>query len=69
VDAFRALSKEEQFDYMRALSQMEAKLPPDGMIGFALFKMWVGAVAAGDEGLIREFSRGLEPLSRKGDLG
>lgn len=72
VAAFRKLPKKKKIEYITALSRAEeafAKEQPHTSVGFALFKMWVGAVTEDDEELIQEFSKGLESLSKKGDLG
>jgi hypothetical protein len=71
VAGFRALSKSEKLKYIEALTITEenmAKDQPHASIGFALFKMWIGALTEEDEELRKEFSHGLSELSRKGDL-
>ena len=66
VQGFRALSRSEKLKYIEALTKAEgntAKEQPHRSIGFALFKMWVGALTEEDEELIEEFSHGLAELS------
>lgn len=70
--SFRALSAKEKNAYIESLSAMEAKMlesDPAAGLGFGLFKMWVGAVTANDDELVKEFSDGLAFFSRKGNLG
>lgn len=72
VDQFRALPKDEKIQYIMALSRAEegfAKDQPHAAVGFALFKMWIGALTAEDEELVQQFSKALAVLSAQGDVG
>jgi len=71
-DAFRKLPQSEKSKYLEQLTAAEEKLQkeqPHASIGFALFKMWVGTLAANDDELMHQFSKGLSSFSAKGDLG
>ena len=71
IERFRALSASEKCKYIEALTKAEedaAKKDPAMSIGFALFKMWIGALTAEDEELLQEFSQRLAELSQKGDF-
>lgn len=72
VKSFRALPTDEKHSYIQSLTAMEEKMiqkdPPAGL-GFGLFKMWVGALTANDEELVKEFSNTLAFFSKKGNLG
>lgn len=70
--SFRALSADEKHSYIQSLTAMEEKMmqkDPHAGLGFGLFKMWVGAVTANDEDLVKEFSNTLAFFSKKGNLG
>ena len=70
--SFRALSADEKHSYIQSLTAMEEKMmqkDPHAGLGFGLFKMWVGALTANDEELVREFSNALAFFSKKGNLG
>ena len=72
TSAFRALSTDEKHSYIESLTAMEEKMmqkDPHAGLGFGLFKMWIGAVTANDEELVKEFSGVLASFSKKGDLG
>lgn len=72
IRSFRALSSDEKHSYIESLTAMEAAMMRKDRhagLGFGLFKMWIGAVTANDEELIKEFSRELAFFSKKGDLG
>jgi hypothetical protein len=69
---FQQLSKDVQIQYLTSLTKAEeqfARTDPPTSIGFALFKMWLGAVVANDYELQSEFGEELARLSRMGDLG
>lgn len=71
IAVFRGLPKPEKYKYIEALTNAEEKMTkekPQAAVGFALFKMWIGALTEDDEDLLQEFSAGLAELSRKGDL-
>lgn len=71
MEFFSSLPKTEQYQYIENLSKMEEKLnttDPHAAIGFGLFKMWIGAVTAGDKELVTAFSKELAYFSKKGDL-
>jgi hypothetical protein len=70
--SFRALSADQKHSYIESLTAMEEKMlqkDPHAGLGFGLFKMWIGAVTANDEELVKEFSDTLAFFSRKGNLG
>lgn len=72
VKSFRALPSSEKYSYIQSLTAMEEKMmekDPGAGLGFGLFKMWVGAVTANDEELVKEFSNTLAFFSKKGDIG
>lgn len=72
VKTFRALPSDEKHSYIESLTAMEeAMMKKDrhAGIGFGLFKMWIGAVTANDDELMKEFSGELAFFSKKGDLG
>ena len=71
--SFQTLSTAEQIAYIDQLSVMETKLREvnndlPGSLGFGLFKMWVGAVAAKDQPLMELMSKELSYFSSQGDL-
>ena len=71
IKTFRALPQEEKNAYIRSLAKAEEGLiskDPHAALGIGLFKMWIGALTADDEELIRQFSEELALISRKGDL-
>lgn len=71
VAKFQSLPNREQIDYIDSLSGMETKLQssdPPASVGIGLFKMWVGAVAAADEALMRQFAEELSYFSQRGDM-
>jgi len=70
---FQRLPMSERISYINKLTDMENKLKeekgdPHSALGFGLFKMWVGAVAEVDTGLMQQFSNELAYFSKKGDL-
>jgi len=72
-EAFRSAPSQVRHDYIAKLTVMEDKLreekdDPAGSLGFGLFKMWVGALSAGDSELIEQFSSELAYFSRKGNF-
>lgn len=71
---FQMLHKAKQIEYITKLTKMEVSLrndhgDPHASLGFALFKMWVGAVSEKDAELMNQISTELAYFSRKGDLG
>lgn len=72
MDEFRCLTPTEKCQYLDSLTVAENKLTKDGMphaaLGFALFKMWIGAVTVGDEDLFMRISGNLAEFSAAGDL-
>ncbi|MDB5788220.1 MAG: hypothetical protein JWQ50_8135 [Caballeronia mineralivorans] len=70
IEAFRVLPGAEKLEYLQQLTATEVELQkkdPQAAIGFALFKMWVGALVANDDELMRQFSKELSILSKKAD--
>jgi hypothetical protein len=69
---YKALPKSEKIEYLNRMSRFEEELLEQNnretAIGCALFKMWLGAIAEGDDELAGYFSNQLEQLSRLGDL-
>lgn len=69
-ECFQQLTPEERHAYIRAISDAEDRfredVDPHIAIGYALFKMWVGALAAGDQELMGEFRIALLPFRDKG---
>ncbi|CEO38673.1 hypothetical protein [Photobacterium kishitanii] len=72
LSEFQQLPKNERVLYIRKLTDMENKLAEKGdhhtLLGFSLFKMWVGAAAEIDTELMDLFSNQLAYFSKKGDL-
>jgi S-adenosylhomocysteine hydrolase len=71
--AFLSLPKAEQHAYIAKLTEMETKLKDEmhdapSSLGFGLFKMWIGTLAAGDNALMEKFAKELAHFSRKGNL-
>ncbi len=69
--AFMLLPRHEQMAYIQALKATEDELregDPETALGFALFRMWIGALILGDEELIKRSSYELVYLGEKGDL-
>ena len=69
---FQEMPMPERIAYIEKITAMETNLH-DKMearlgLGFALFKMWLGAVSAHDTKLMDQFSEGLEYFSKKGEL-
>jgi hypothetical protein len=70
IKGFSGLPVSEKHQYLRELTDMEERLAteqPHVTVGFALFKMWIGAVTENDNELEREFSMGLAEFSRLAD--
>lgn len=69
--AFELLSKGEKIEFIERISRFEDDLLERDLgqaaVGCALFKMWLGALAEGDEELGNYFSRELDHFSRLGD--
>ncbi|CAB3807283.1 hypothetical protein LMG28138_05906 [Pararobbsia alpina] len=68
IEVFRVTPGAEKLEYLQQLTAAEMELQkkdPQAAIGFALFKMWVGALAAKDNELMRQFSKELSMLSKK----
>lgn len=73
VAAFQALPNRDQIAYIQNLTDMAIKLQseasdPTAAVGFDLFKMWVGAVAAKDERLMQQIASELSYFSKLGDF-
>lgn len=71
IKTFSALPQEEKNVYIKSLTKAEEGLiakDPYAALGIGLFKMWIGALTADDEELIRHFSKDLALISKKGDL-
>jgi len=71
---FQQIPTSERYEYINKLTNMENKLRYEnndecGAMGFALFKMWVGAVAELDTDLMQQFSNELAYFSKKCHLG
>lgn len=70
VDAFQRRPKVENLAFIDSLTHLEQELAPrdpHSALGVILFKMWIGAVAERDQGLMNEFSADLAVLSRQGE--
>jgi len=71
ISAFESLSKGEKIEFVERISRFEDDLLErdlgEAAVGCALFKIWLGALAEGDEELGDYFSRELDHFSRLGD--
>ena len=69
---FDALPTSEKMAFVAVLTRTEElaaeRNQPEAMIGYALYKKWIGAVAIGDKTLAQQFSDGLVELSRIGEF-
>ena|SRR5579859_5454318 len=71
LPAFQKLPEDQKLEYLKSCIKAEEAMQakdPTVSVGFSLFKMLVGTLAANDEELFYEFSKALAPLSKKGDL-
>ena len=71
VDSFRLLPQSLKIEYIHNLTELEEKKAnedPHFALGVALFKMWLGAVAANDDKLASQIFEELSFFSRVGDL-
>ena len=69
---FQKLPNSERISYINKLTDTEIAYrdemgDPHLALGFALFKMWVGAVSACDTELMKQFNDELEYFSKKGE--
>lgn len=69
---FQLLPINEQFTYIKKLTDMEDKLVKNGdvpvLLGFCLFKMWIGSMVERDTELMHKFSHEIIYFSEKSDL-